>query len=77
MDLFKGLAVTMRYNVRALVEPRDGANPLQAIYTAQYPHERPKIGERWRGAPNLNNDPRRARASVSPATCARSSARST
>ncbi len=57
VDLFKGLAVTMRYNVRALVEPRDGANPLQAIYTEQYPKERPKVGERWRGAPRLNNDP--------------------
>lgn len=58
VDLFKGLAVTLRYNARALVEARDGANPLQAIYTAQYPKERPIVGERWRGAPKLNNDPR-------------------
>lgn len=57
VDLFKGLAVTLRYNVRALVEPREGANPLQAIYTEQYPRERPSVGERWRGAPRLNNDP--------------------
>lgn len=57
IDLIKGLAVTMRYNVRALFEPRDGGDPLQAIYTEQYPRERPKIGERWRGAPRLNNDP--------------------
>jgi NADH-quinone oxidoreductase subunit I len=58
VDLFKGLAVTLRYSARALVEPRDGANPLQSIYTEQYPKERPSIGERWRGAPKLNNDPR-------------------
>ena len=57
VDLFKGLAVTMRYNLRAIVEPRDGANPLQSIYTEQYPKERPKVGERWRGAPRLNADP--------------------
>lgn len=57
IDLFKGLAVTMRYSLRALVEPRDGANPNQSIYTEQYPKERPSIGERWRGAPRLNNDP--------------------
>lgn len=57
VDLIKGLAVTLRYNLRALVEPREGANPLQAIYTEQYPKERPKVGERWRGAPRLNNDP--------------------
>ncbi|MGB5038271.1 MAG: NADH-quinone oxidoreductase subunit I [Blastocatellia bacterium] len=58
VDLIKGLAVTLRYSARALVEPRDGANPLQSIYTAQYPKERPNIPERWRGAPKLNNDPR-------------------
>lgn len=57
IDLFKGLALTLRYNLRALVEPREGGNPLQAIYTEQYPKERPRVGERWRGAPRLNNDP--------------------
>ena len=57
IDLFAGLGVTMRYSLRALIEPRDGANPLQAIYTEQYPKERPRVGERWRGAPKLNNDP--------------------
>ena len=57
VDLLKGLSLTLRYNLRALVEPREGANPLQAIYTEQYPKERPRIGERWRGAPRLNNDP--------------------
>ena len=30
-DLFKGLMVTFRYNVRALYEPRDGGNPNQAL----------------------------------------------
>jgi NADH-quinone oxidoreductase subunit I len=58
VDLFKGLSLTLRYNARALVEPREGANPHQAIYTEQYPTERPRIGERWRGAPRLNNDPK-------------------
>ncbi|HQR38431.1 MAG TPA: 4Fe-4S binding protein [Blastocatellia bacterium] len=57
IDLFSGLAVTMRYSLRALIEPRDGANPLQSIYTEQYPRERPRVGERFRGAPKLNNDP--------------------
>jgi NADH-quinone oxidoreductase subunit I len=57
VDLIKGLSLTLRYNARALVEPRDGSNPNQAIYTEQYPAERPSVGERWRGAPRLNNDP--------------------
>ena len=57
VDLIKGLSLTLRYNARALVEPRDGSNPNQAIYTEQYPAERPSIAERWRGAPRLNNDP--------------------
>src|SRR5687768_2369897 len=57
VDLIKGLSLTLRYSARALVEHRDGANPLQAIYTEQYPKERPRVGERWRGAPRLNNDP--------------------
>ena len=30
LDLFKGLAVTFKYNVRALYEKRDGGNPNQA-----------------------------------------------
>jgi NADH-quinone oxidoreductase subunit I len=57
IDLFKGLSLTFKYNMRALVEPRGGADPLQAIYTEQYPKERPKVGERFRGAPRLNRDP--------------------
>ena len=39
LDLFKGLALTFKYNARALYEPRDGGNPNQAIYTEQYPLE--------------------------------------
>lgn len=57
IDLIKGLSVTFKYNMRALVEHRDGANPLQAIYTEQYPKERPRVAERFRGAPRLNRDP--------------------
>ncbi|HEU4390391.1 MAG TPA: 4Fe-4S binding protein [Blastocatellia bacterium] len=56
-DLLKGLAVTFRYNVRALYEKREGGNPNQAIYTEQYPLERPRVSERFRGAPRLNLDP--------------------
>ena len=57
IDLFKGLAVTFKYGIRAIYEPRDGGNPLQSTYTEQYPAERPAISERYRGAPRLNNDP--------------------
>ena len=57
IDLLKGLAVTFRYNIRALYEAREGGNPNQAIYTEQYPLERPRVSERFRGAPRLNLDP--------------------
>src|SRR5687768_18531687 len=57
LDLFKGLALTFKYNVRALYEPRDGGNPNQAIYTEQYPLEAARVSERFRGAPRLNLDP--------------------
>ncbi len=57
LDLFKGLALTLKYNARALYEPREGGNPNQAIYTEQYPRERPRVSERFRGAPRLNLDP--------------------
>ncbi len=56
-DLFKGLFVTFSYNWRALYEKREGGNPNQAIYTEQYPLERPRVSERFRGAPRLNLDP--------------------
>ena len=45
VDLIKGLMLTFSYQ-------RPSAN-----YTEQYPKERPKIAERFRGAPRLNNDP--------------------
>ena len=45
VDLIKGLMLTFSYQ-------RPSAN-----YTEQYPKERPKVAERFRGAPRLNNDP--------------------
>ena len=45
VDLFKGLWVTFR-----------NQNP-RYIYTEQYPSERPKVAERYRGAPRLNINP--------------------
>ena len=44
-DLFGGLWVTFR------------AQPTKNIYTEQYPSERPRVAERFRGAPRLNNNP--------------------
>ena len=45
LDLFQGLWVTFR-----------NQNP-KYIYTEQYPAERPKVAERYRGAPRLNINP--------------------
>jgi len=45
VDLIRGLLVTFRYQ-----HPKH-------IYTEQYPAERPKIAERYRGAPRLNINP--------------------
>ena len=45
VDLFQGLWVTFR-----------NQNP-KYIYTEQYPGERPKVAERYRGAPRLNINP--------------------
>ena len=45
VDLIKGLAVTFR-----------AQNPKN-IYTEQYPSARPKVAERFRGAPRLNVNP--------------------
>src|SRR5512136_931396 len=45
VDLLEGLGVTFRYQ------------PTKNIVTEQYPAERPKIAERFRGAPRLNNNP--------------------
>ncbi len=44
-DLISGLAVTFRYQ-----HPK-------AVYTEQYPLERPQVAERYRGAPRLNVNP--------------------
>ena len=43
-DILKGLAVTFRYT-------------YTKVYTEQYPTEKPKLAERYKGAPRLNNDP--------------------
>ena len=45
VDLIKGLSVTFRYQ-----------NPKE-IYTEQYPMERPRIAERYRGLHRLNVNP--------------------
>src|ERR1700751_2009457 len=45
VDLIKGLLLTFSYQ-------RPSKN-----YTEQYPKVRPKVAERFRGAPRLNNDP--------------------
>ena len=45
VDLFQGLAVTFRNQ-----KPK-------YIVTEQYPAERPKVAERYRGAPRLNINP--------------------
>jgi NADH-quinone oxidoreductase subunit I len=45
VDLLEGLWVTFRYQ------------PPKHIVTEQYPLERPKVAERYRGAPRLNNNP--------------------
>jgi len=44
IDIFKGLALTFRYT-------------YSKVYTEQYPREKVKLAERYRGAPRLNNDP--------------------
>ena len=45
VDLIEGLWVTFRNQKPSL------------IYTEQYPSERPKVAERYRGAPRLNINP--------------------
>jgi NADH-quinone oxidoreductase subunit I len=44
IDILKGLALTFRYT-------------YTKVYTEQYPTEKVKLAERYRGAPRLNNDP--------------------
>lgn len=57
IDLLKGLALTFKYNYRALANRRRGGDPNSPIYTECYPEERPRVAERFRGAPRLNNHP--------------------
>jgi NADH-quinone oxidoreductase subunit I len=57
LDLLKGLALTFKYNFKALTQARKGGDPTSPIYTECYPEERPKVGERFRGAPRLNLHP--------------------
>jgi NADH-quinone oxidoreductase subunit I len=45
IDLVEGLLVTFRHQ------------PTWNVVTEQYPAERPKIAERYRGAPRLNSNP--------------------
>jgi NADH-quinone oxidoreductase subunit I len=45
VDLLEGLWVTFR------------SQPPKNVCTEQYPAQRPKIAERYRGAPRLNTDP--------------------
>ena len=45
LDLFEGMRVTFR------------AQSPSNIYTEQYPTQRPKVSERYRGAPRLNIHP--------------------
>ena len=44
IDIFKGLWITFPYIFRR-------------TYTEQYPTQRPRLAERYRGAPRLNKDP--------------------
>jgi len=45
LDFIKGMAITFKWQAPS------------KCYTVQYPKVRPKIGERFRGAPRLNLDP--------------------
>jgi NADH-quinone oxidoreductase subunit I len=45
VDLIQGLGVTFRYQAP------------KYICTEQYPAQRPKVAERFRGAPRLNKNP--------------------
>ena len=55
VDLIQGLGLTLRFNVGALTDKDAVAG--KGTYTEQYPKVRPKVAERYRGAPRLNNDP--------------------
>src|ERR1700754_972426 len=55
MDLVKGLGLTFKYNLGALVDKDAVAG--KGIYTEQYPKVRPDVAPRFHGAPRLNMDP--------------------
>ncbi|MBX7219532.1 MAG: NADH-quinone oxidoreductase subunit I [Blastocatellia bacterium] len=56
-DLIKGFRLTLKYNLKVLLEKREHGNPLKGAYTEFYPEERARVSERYRGAPRLNLDP--------------------
>jgi formate hydrogenlyase subunit 6/NADH:ubiquinone oxidoreductase subunit I len=55
IDLLKGMAVTLGFNVGALTDKDAVAG--KGIYTEQYPKVRPDVAPRFHGAPRLNMDP--------------------
>src|SRR5213082_3639869 len=55
VDLIKGMAVTLGFNVGALTD--EDAVAGKGIYTEQYPKVRPDVAPRFHGAPRLNMDP--------------------
>jgi NADH-quinone oxidoreductase subunit I len=54
-DMFKGMWLTLKYNVGALTD-KDSVKGF-GIYTEQYPSVRPTVAPRFHGAPRLNMDP--------------------
>jgi NADH-quinone oxidoreductase subunit I len=52
LEILKGMALTMKYNL-AVARP----GKPKDLYTEEYPKERPKVAERYRGAPRLNINP--------------------
>src|SRR5258708_32122321 len=55
VDLFKGMGLTLKFNVGALTDKDSVAG--KGIYTEQYPKVRPDVAPRFHGAPRLNMDP--------------------
>ena len=55
VDLLKGLGLTLKYNVGAIMDKDAVAG--RGIYTEQYPKVRPDVAPRFHGAPRLNMDP--------------------
>src|SRR5258708_29735462 len=55
LDLAKGLGLTFKYNVGAIMD-KDAVGG-KGIYTEQYPKVRPDVAPRFHGAPRLNMDP--------------------